>query len=239
MKIVFASLEKLDFKNTLEKVCIVELIEQLKKKPDDYTTYVLATSEEQLKALENRDCKVYVPSDQLVTTHRNQGWYVYFDLENYPFYQKVKEIIRKENSPKGVFRFRRTVKSRENPSILVSDLYVLSSLLGEPQDIQVKQTDSLVQPSHTIIMMNFGDGTMAHVEYTVSNQERIELEWSGIKNIIEFDSKEMNSIRLKDKTSLSLTYSIDTIITTAHKVDEELLDRLNYLNKLINGGAYL
>ena len=106
---------------------------------------------------------------------------MYFDLENYPFYQKVKEMIGKEDKPKGVLRFRRMVKKDENQSLLAGDLYVLSSLLGEPQDVQVKQTDQSVTPAHTIIMMNFGGGTMAHIEYTVTNQERIELEWSGIK----------------------------------------------------------
>ena len=49
--------------------------------------------------------EVYIPSTGLTTDNKNLGWHVYFDLENYPFYQKAKEIIGKEDKPKGVFRF--------------------------------------------------------------------------------------------------------------------------------------
>ena len=183
MKIVFASLEKLDFRNTFENVSVIESVEQLKNTTNEDTTYVLAVSEEQLKVVGDSGNEVYIPSTELTADHQSLGWHVYFDLENYPFYQKVKEMIGKEDKPKGVFRFRRMVKQYENKSLLTGDLYVLSSLLGEPQRIQVKQTDQSVIPAHTIILMDFGGGTMAHIEYTVTKQERIELEWSGIKTI--------------------------------------------------------
>ena len=159
--------------------------------------YVLAASEEQLKAVENSENEVYIPFTELTDDHQRSRLDVYFDLENYPFYQKVKEMIGKEDKPKGVFRFRRMVKQDENNSLLTGDLYVLSSLLGEPEDIQVKQTDQTVIPAHTIILMDFGGGTMAHIEYTVADQERIELEWSGIKTIIEFDSDQMRPIQAR------------------------------------------
>ena len=111
-------------------------------------------------------------------------------------------------------------------------------MLGEPQDIQVKQTAQTVIPAHTIILMDFGGGTMAHIEYTVAKQERIELEWSGIKTILEFDSDQMRPIQQGSKASLPLAYSVDAILASAQKVDQELVNRLNYFSNLINGGAH-
>ncbi|WP_421102832.1 hypothetical protein ACOKXV_08730, partial [Sporosarcina psychrophila] len=182
--------------------------------------------------------EVYIPFTELTADHQMLGWHVYFDLANYSFYQKVKELIGKGDKPKGVFRFRRMVNQYENNSLFTGDLYVLSSLLGEPQRIQVKQTDQTVIPVHTIILMDFGGGTMAHIEYTVTNQERIELEWSGIKTILEFDSDQMRSIQQGSKASLPLAYSVDAILATAQKVDQVLVNRLNYFSNLFNGGAH-
>ena len=238
MRIVFASLDKIDFRNSLENVSLIESVEQLKRADSKETTYVLAISEEQLKAVENSDNEVYIPFTELTADHQRLGWYVYFDLVNYPFFQKVKEMIAKEDKPKGVFRFRRMVKQDENNLLLACDLYVLSSLLGEPQGIQVKQTDQFVTPTHTIVLMDYGEGTMAHIEYTVADQERIELEWSGIKTIIEFDSNQMRPIQSGSITSLPLAISVDAILASAQKVNQELITRLNYFSNLINGGAH-
>lgn len=238
MKIVFASLEKLDFRNTLENVSLLESVEQLKNVINEDTTYVLAVSEEYLKVVGNGGNEVYIPFTELMADHQRLGCHVYFDLENYPFYQKVKEMIGKVNKPKGIFRFRRMVSQREKNSFLTGDLYVLSSLLGKPQGIQVKQTDQSVIPAHTIILMDFGEGTTAHIEYTVAEQERIELEWSGIKTIIEFDSDQMRPIQQGSKAFLPLTYSVDAILASAQKVDQELVNRLNYFSKQINGGDH-
>ena len=110
-------------------------------------------------------------------------------------------------------------------------------LLGDPKDVQIKQTDQSLTFAHTIIMMNFGGGTMAHIEYTVTDQEQIELEWSGIKNIIEFDSEEVGVIQSGTKGISTLVYTVDAILATAHQLDQTLVDRLNHFNKLIKGGA--
>lgn len=238
MKIVFASLEKLDFRNTVENVILIESVEQLNNTTYEDTTYVLPVSEEYMGIIADAGNEVYIPFTELTVDHQSLGWHVYFDLENYPFYQKVKGLIDKEEKPKGVFRFRRMVKQYENNSLLTGDLYVLSSLLGEPQRIQVKQTDQTVILVHTIILMDFGGGTMAHIEYTVTNQERIELEWSGIKTILEFDSDQMRPIQQGSKASLPLAYSVDAILATAQKVDQVLVNRLNYFSNLFNGGAH-
>ena len=236
MKIVFASLEKLDFRNTVENVILIESVEQLNNTTYEDTTYVLPVSEEYMGIIADAGNEVYIPFTELTVDHQSLGWHVYFDLENYPFYQKVKGLIDKEEKPKGVFRFRRMVKQYENNSLLTGDLYVLSSLLGEPQRIQVKQTDQTVIPVHTIILMDFGGGTMAHIEYTVTNQERIELEWSGIKTILEFDSDQMKPINPNDRTLSPLKYSVDDIVSSAKVIDEKILNRLDYFQKQVGEG---
>lgn len=238
MKIVFASLEKLDLHNTVGNVSLLESVEQLNNTTNGDTTYVLAVSEERMKAEGISGNEVYIPFTELDDDQQRLGSHVYFDLECYPFYQKVKELIGKEDKPKGVLRYRRMVNQYDNKTVLTGDLYVLSSLLGAPLDIQVKQTDQTVIPAHTIILMDFGGGTMAHVEYTVTERERIELEWSGIKTIIEFDSEQMRQIQQVTKTSLPLDYSVDAILASGQKIDQELVNRLNYFSNLITGGAH-
>ncbi|MDW0112427.1 hypothetical protein [Sporosarcina saromensis] len=238
MKIILGGLEKLDFSATAENIRVVESVEQLLKKNNDEITYFSTLTEENSNAVVRNPENVYIPATSLLESHKSLGLHIYFDLESYPFYQKVKEIISKEDQPKGVFRFRRTVQHDRNHSLLTGDLYTLSSLFGKPQDIRVKQTDQSVTPSHTIILMNFGGGTMAHIEYTVSDRERIELEWSGIKKIIEFDSDQMVSIQSTRKPAQPLAYSVDAILACAQKVDQELIDRLNDFSRLIDGGVY-
>ena len=233
--IVLSKVDKLDLNTTLTAVEVVDSVESIAGD----TTFILEITDKNLAAIDNSSHSFYIPSTALSAVDQDTaGLRVYFDLENYPFYQAAKAIITKEAKPKGVFRYRRTVKQGENDAILASDLFVLSSLLGEAQDVQVKRTNAKVTPSHTIIMINFGGGTMAHVEYTVSDHERIELEWSGDKNIIEFDSNEMRPIQPGSKTKLPLVYPVDTILATAYEVDQNLVDQLNHFESLIDGGAH-
>lgn len=231
-KVVLARLEKVDHKETVENVKVVDSVGQ------EEITYILADTAENFDKVSNDGNQIYIPSTLLTVDDQDtKGLHVYFDLENYSFYQKAKEMIEKETKPKGVFRFRRMVKQGESDSLLAGDLYVLSSLLGDPQDVQVKRTDQSVTPAHTIIMMNFGGGTMAHIEYTVTDRERIELEWSGIKNIIEFDSEEVEIVQSGNKTIPTLVYSVDAILATAYQVDQTLIDRLSHFSGLIAGGV--
>lgn len=238
MKIILGSLEKLDLHSIVGHIRVVDSVEQLLNKDNEKGTYFLNLTEENSNAVVRYQENVYIPATSLLSSPKSIGLHIYFDLESYPFYQKVKEMISKEDQPKGVFRFRRTVQHNRKHSLLTGDLYTLSSLFGKPQIIRVKQTDQSVTPSHTIILMNFDGGTMAHIEYTVSDRERIELEWSGIKKIIEFDSDQMVSIQSTRKLTQPLTYSVDAILACAHKVDQELIDRLNDFSRLINGGVY-
>ena len=86
-----------------------------------------------------------------------------------------------------------------------------------------------------IMLVNFGKGIMSHIEYTVANEERIELELSGIKSIVEFNSDHMKPIQPESKTSLPLSYSVDDIIASARKVDDNMLKSLHAIRELIEG----
>ncbi len=237
-KIVLGKLEQLDFRTTLGKVQVIESVDELVGNIEE-KTYVLAYTDHHVQAVINAEHHVYLPARALTTDHRNLDVKVYFDLENYPFYQKAQETIRKESKPKGVLRFKRTINQGVNESLIAEDLHVLSSLLGEPTDVQVRETNRSVLPIHMILMVNFGGGTMAHLEYTFTqtDQEGIEFEWSGVKHIIEFDSEALKPIQPDHRRNLSLVYPVDTIIEAAHQVNEKLIDRLDDFKKLINGGA--
>ena len=44
-------------------------------------------------------------------------------------------------------------------------------------------------------MMNFGGGTMAHIEYTVASRRELSLNGVVLKHILEFDSEQMRPIQ--------------------------------------------
>ena len=62
--------------------------------------------------------------------------------------------------------------------------------------------------------MNFGGGTMAHIEYTVTKiGSELSLNGVALKTIIEFDSDEMKPIQAREvKRHLPLAYSVDSIL---------------------------
>lgn len=231
-QIVLGSLEKFDFNTTMVEVDKVDSVKDL----TEGKVGVVALTEENLTDAKKHTGTAYLPATVVSDSDIGQS-NVYFDLENYPFYQAAKAIISKDAKPKGVFRYRRTVNQEKDNTIFASDLYVLTRLLGKVEDINIKQTDQSVVPSHTIVMINFGGGMMAHIEYTVSDHERIEFEWSGDKNIIEFDSNEMRGIEPGYMTRLPLMYSVDNVLETAHEVDQDLLNLLNHFKDLLNGGV--
>lgn len=229
--IVFARLDKIDYQATLRTI-----VDSVERQTEQNETVLLSSRDTKPDAVLNENNNLFIPSTMLDNTV--EGANVYFDLESYPFFRKIKEVIQNEIKPQGVFRLRRIIQNDETKKLIAGDLYVLSSLLGETQDIQVKHTNHTVTPYHVIVTINFGGGTMAHMEYTFSDQdERIELEWSGIKTIIEFDSETMNPIDPKGNTTLPLAYSIDSIIGTAHVADQSLIKRLINLSQIVNGGA--
>src|SRR5699024_11710889 len=85
--------------------------------------------------------EVYIPAHLLTTDQAvANNTYVYFDLENYPFYQSAKAIIEKEDKPKGVFRYRRKVKEGTGEKLFASDIYMLASLLGDRKSTRLNSS---------------------------------------------------------------------------------------------------
>lgn len=233
--VVLANKDKFNTEKKLNEVKFVNSVNQI---TEDGITYVLNSTEIDTQLHQNQNNNLFIPSTLLEEVEVSEGLKLYFDLEQYPFFQKVKEFITNQQNPKGILRYRRKINKSEGASLIVSDVYVLVSLLGKAQDIHVKRTDAAVIPYHLIVTVNFGEGTMAHLEFTMSNDnELIEFEWSGVKNIIEFSSKEMIPIHPHSSSSLPLYYNVDSILTSAHKVDQDLVDRLEYYSELINGGT--
>lgn len=237
-KIILSQLEKLDYRTTQKNVLPQSTVEGIKNS-DATEINILNSVKQNLTVLNDANYSVYVPAQLLpLITEPVADTHVYFELESYPFFKSAKEIIKQragDAKPKGVFRYRRKV-SEADDNILITDLVVIYSLLGNPIDVHVTRSNQDVYPAHTIILLNFGDGTLAHVEYTVADEERIELEWSGIKSIIEFDSNEMNPFEPINKTKLPLMYSVDSILKDAKPFNQKIVNQFTDIKKLLNGG---
>ncbi|GGA79551.1 hypothetical protein [Ornithinibacillus halotolerans] len=179
--------------------------------------------------------QLYIPISSLEAAGaQRQDCYVYFDLESYAFFEKVKEIIQTASTPKGVFRMRRLQKNVEKYSV-TTDVFVLTKLLGEAKDIFVKEANGDV--SHLIVTINFGNGCMAHLDYTTADREYIELEWSGNGHIIEFNTDDMNPFYPKQLTNAPLVYDAEILMKNAHPIKPELLLQLEALYKRLTGGG--
>lgn len=235
-KIVLANLQHLDFISTVTQTKVIESADELSA--NENVVFVLPVKKENLSVAKSSEHDIYIPPTLLVDEYENKPHvHVYFDLENFSFFPKAKEVIEKAAHSKSVLRYRRMVKQNDKSSILAWDLYVLSNLFGDVVDMKIKQTDQKIVPAHTILLINFSCGTMAHLEYTVSDRERIEFEWSGIKNIIEFDSNEMCRIQPGDQTKSPILYTVDSILGSAHKIDSKLMKQLSKLEELMSGGG--
>lgn len=208
------------------------------KSPDGKETVFLSLQEFDKERSGGKDVRLFVPSELADECKGLSNVSVYFDLELYPFFQRIKEVMKSDEKPRGVLRMRRKVLAEEGDSVMIGDLFVLSALVGEPSEVMVKRTRGEVRPSHVILTVDFGGGTMGHLEYTfASEREKIEFEWSGIKRIIEFDSDEMTPLTPDGLTTLPLSYSVDAILSGAHLADEDLLQSLNKYRSLLNGGG--
>lgn len=229
MKVIYSDSKKVNWQRTDMHVVKAENHSEVTKKDSVYLLPVDATGEK-------TEAAVYVPGykwKSLDATHDNA--YIYFALENYSFFQTATDIIEQDKERKGVFRFRRIVSNDIGTNVFAGDLYVVSKTLGEPEDIFIKQTDETKTPQHMIALINFGSGTMAHFEYTVDKGERIELEWSGKKSTISFDSHSTNPFEADNKDGYSLKYSVDSIIAKAHPITEELIQTLNKYDEMKGG----
>lgn len=226
---------KLDNRKTVLNTETITSLDELKEKQDGNFVHLLEASEDNLLNVTNRAEKVFLPSAFVNSIDPEVDAYVYFDLESYPFFQKFKKLVGQQPQSKGVLRFRR-VMVEEKSSVMASDLYVLSSVFGNPESVHIKQSKRQPGVIHRIMLVNFGKGIMSHIEYTVANEERIELELSGIKSIVEFNSDDMKPIQPESKTSLPLSYTVNDMMASARKVDEQLINRLQDFLVLIEGG---
>lgn len=201
---------------------------------DGYNYWMANRSVQKCVELAKQGHQMYLPAETVWSNHEIFGCYVYFELECLPFYKRAKEMIEQGDQPSGVFRYRRQVNTEDHLAYMTCDLYVLSRLFGTPLDTHVKQTKAGVYPAHTIVTIDFGNGRIAHLEFTESEQKQIELEWSGIGKIIEFNSEEM--VSLSTETN-SLTIPVQNIFKHAQIVDQELLDQLKGIEHLLTGGV--
>lgn len=180
---------------------------------------------------------VFIPVE-LVEEYKGKHAKVYFDLELYPFFQRMKEVFAGNGDPRGVLRLRRTLPETGSDTDICADLFVLSAVAGEPERIHITATNRRKVPRHVILTLSFAEGKMAHLEYTFGGtDERIELEWSGIKRIAEFDSEEMTPVKPSGSTSLLLQYSVEDILEKSRIADEAFYEKLETCKKLVKGGG--
>ncbi len=217
----------------------IPIVKSSKGELDANGTLFLSTQEFDKSRIQGKDDRLFIPSRMVDDCKDVSNVSVYFDLELYPFFRKIKEAVFSDKKPRGVLRMRRKVLEEEGESVMSADLYVFSMVLGEPSEAMVKKTKREVRPSHVIVTVDFGGGTMGHLEYTFACEgEGIEFEWSGIKRIIEFDSGEMTPIQPSGFTALPLSYSVDDILSGAHPMDEGLIQSLEKYRSLLNGGGW-
>lgn len=229
------NLEKIDTRKTVNHTIIVNSFDEVKEDREENLVYLLEATEENVQDAATSSEKVFIPSTSLATVDTGSDTYVYFELESYPFFRNFKKLVNQQKQTKGVLRFRRMMQE-ENSSIMASDLYVLSSVFGDVKSVHVKQSKRQAGLQHKILLVYFGRGIMSHIEYTVANEERIELELSGIKSIVEFNSDHTKPIQPLSKTRLPLIYTVDEIIASSRKVDDKLIKRLQDIRELIEGG---
>ncbi|OIU69717.1 hypothetical protein [Rossellomorea aquimaris] len=199
-------------------------------------TVLLSMSEGKGKAAEEAD-HVFIPVE-LAEEYKGKNAKVYFDLELYPFFQRMKEVIGGNGDHRGVLRLRRTLPESGGDTDICGDLFVLSGIAGEAGRIHVTAANRGKIPRHVILTLSFAEGKMAHLEYTFGGtDERIELEWSGIRTIAEFDSEEMTPVKSNGSTRLPLQYSVEDILEKSRIADEAFYEKLDTYKTLVKGGG--
>jgi hypothetical protein len=232
--ILVENLDKLDTRKIVFNTGTITSFDEISENQVENFAYVMKVTEENVRSATQHTERVFLPSTSVMSFDKPIDSYVYFDLESYPFFQKFKKLMEQLQQSKGVLRFRRTMLE-ENHSLVVSDLFVFSAIFGDFESVHIKQSKRQSGTFHMILLVNFGKGIMSHIEYTVANEERIELELSGIKSIVEFNSDHMKPIQPESKTRLPLSYSVDDIIASARKVDDTMMKNLHAIRELIEG----
>jgi hypothetical protein len=210
--------------------------EKIKSSSVSGGTVLLSMKEGKGKTAEEAD-HVFIPVE-LAEEYKGKHAKVYFDLELYPFFQRMKEVFAGNGDPRGVLRLRRILPKSGSDADICGDLFVLSAIAGEPGRIHVTATNCSEATRHLILTVDFGKGKMAHLEYTFGGRdERIELEWSGIKRIAEFDSEEMTPVKPNGSTRLPLQYSLEDILEKSRIADEAFYEKLDTYKTLVKGGG--
>lgn len=176
---------------------------------------------------------VFIPASLQDSDISDQA-FIYHELALYPFFQEIKAKIIEDGSLTGVFRYRRVVNELVNNALISSDLCVLESIFGQPKSLVVKRSKEEVVPYHVILMIQY-EKVMAHIEYTFSGDESLQIEWSGALKIIEFHSDELKPLKLGGN-KLPLSYRIDSILTHSKKFESVVGAFMRYQKQIGIGG---
>jgi hypothetical protein len=199
----------------------------------------LSTTGEETILLDLDSCKpeeltghrIYVPAI-LINSIQGENVKVYHELQQYTFFDSVKEVILQDRERKGIFRLRREINGQKNNLVIASDLCALASIFGTMEKVVVRHSRLGLEPKHIIVMVRYSAGTMAHIDYTFSDKESLALEWSGTRRIIEFNSEEMNPVVPSRYLKATVQVHIVPIIRSAKdfvSVREELTSVLAFL----------
>ncbi|MEG9295873.1 hypothetical protein V6B33_05385 [Mangrovibacillus sp. Mu-81] len=220
------------------KNAVIGRLGKIKRSSVSEEIILLSPEDERVKSIEENTDNLFIPIDLAGDFIGKKNVKVYFDLELYPFFQSMKDVITTDGKSKGVLRLRRTLSGHDRESVMVGDLFVLSSVAGEAEEIKVLSTDRGTIPYHVILTIRFSGGKMAHLEYTFGEgAERIEFEWSGIQTIAEFDSDEMNPITPIGITSLPLVYYAEDILEKSYTADVAFHEQLERYKTVVKGGG--
>lgn len=213
--------------------------EQMKKITDSQNDYTLLSPDEtKLQKFLQGDYEypIYVSSEYLSRFINLENVRIFFELQASAFYQKWLGLMENDFNKKGVLRIRRKSRETDFISKLRDDIFVLSQLFGPAISIHVNQSSKGVTLVHLIGLVKFESGAIAHLEYTTSLEETITFDWSGNKQIVEFNSTEMNPIEPSLENN-PLQYSVENIVACAFSLDHELKERLSSLEKRLRAGG--
>ena len=227
---IVADLQQIDWDATFAKVKIAENLQTVKASHP-----ILLVDEAQITNLPSEKENLYLPVRRLNESAEGMKGFVYFDLALYPFFQEARKIILNSEQLQGVFRLRRTFAHDVNEEQIAGDLFVLEKIFGDAKQIHVKHSRKEKKPYHVIVTVNYGNGTMAHLDYTFNDTFRIEVEWSGIGKIIEFNSSESSPIIPAKSTGVPLAYRVEAIIEHAEAIDTQLVENLSKYKVALKG----
>ncbi|MEO4052554.1 hypothetical protein [Solibacillus sp. CAU 1738] len=207
---------------------VVTSLEKIQTNHSLYTTQIVDNSTSTNVDIAITTNASIVAHNKILPFNRDlaEGQKVYFDLAAYSFFEHIHAAISAQEEKCGVLRFRRSGEKNG----LVGDLFVLTQLFGTMQQVHISSRE-LAEKKHIIVLCKLGDNVMAHIEYTATEQERIEFEFSSPQHIIEFDSAEM----VPNNPYKAPQYNIDTINKFAVNIDDILLEKLHHLEQLVGG----